>query len=363
MINGISSNTKLHPGIKALALILLVQALLTVAASAQEKLIFAIDVIRHGDRTPLDQIPAAPHQWAEGLGQLTAAGMKQECQLGAKARALYVDRYHLLSSNYAAGTLYARSTDLDRTLMSAQLFLLGLYPPGTGPAIPATGQPAVPDGLQPIPVHTVSWNSDDLLVPGYDANAYRDLLVRHVFSTPEWKEKTAQLQPKFARWSEASGIRITDLNQLGALADDMYIYQLYHVPLPAGIADDSRTIIDAGQWAFVQSYKPAEIGRVTGGTLLKKVAGYLRQGSEGTSPLKYVLFSAHDTTLLGELSALGAPLTNAPPYAANLKFTLFKTGQNTFRVEISYNDQPVTIPAFNGSSGSLARFEAFAGSH
>ncbi len=58
---------------------------------AQETLVFSFDVIRHGDRTPLREIPKAPHVWLEGLGQLTAEGMQQEFQRGVEFRKKYVE--------------------------------------------------------------------------------------------------------------------------------------------------------------------------------------------------------------------------------------------------------------------------------
>lgn len=330
------------------------------AAVAQDRLVSAVDVIRHGDRTPLNDIPTAPHKWSEGMGQLTATGIQQEYQLGAKLRALYVEQYHLLPSNYASGTLYVRSTDMDRTLMSAQAVLMGLYPPGTGPRLPGDGQPAAPHAIQPIPVHSIPTTVDALLLPDYDGDRYGQLVTRLVFPTPEWKKKAAELEPKFARWSKASGIVITNLSALVSVGDTIGIYRRYHVALPPGLADDAQTIVDAGEWALAQAYRPAEIGYVTGSLLLRDIAAILHEGGTGTSTLKYVLFSAHDTTLLSEMSNLGVPMAEPPPYASDLRFALFRTAQGGLRVEVSYSDQPLKVPALGGSSCPLAQFEAFA---
>lgn len=51
---------------------------------AQNKLIFAVDVIRHGDRTPTNAIPRDPFVWPQGLSELTAKGMHQVYLLGLK---------------------------------------------------------------------------------------------------------------------------------------------------------------------------------------------------------------------------------------------------------------------------------------
>ncbi len=56
--------------------------IVNVSASIEKTRVFSLDVIRHGDRTPLSTIPTAPYDWPEGMGQLTAKGMEQEYQLG-----------------------------------------------------------------------------------------------------------------------------------------------------------------------------------------------------------------------------------------------------------------------------------------
>src|SRR5436189_131685 len=86
-------------------------------AQEKAKLVFALDLIRHGDRTPTENISAIPYLWSEGLGQLTAKGMQEEYELGVKLRKKYVDDYHLLPKYYRSETLYVRSTNFDRTLM------------------------------------------------------------------------------------------------------------------------------------------------------------------------------------------------------------------------------------------------------
>ncbi len=335
-------------------------AVTNVRAADHGRLVFAIDLIRHGDRTPLEDIPTAPNKRPEGPGQLTANGIQQECQLGAKLRTIYINECHLLPSNYVSGTIYVRSTDSDRTLMSAESVLMGLYPPGTGPALSSTGQFSAPCGIQPIPIHTVPRDTDALLIPDYDLNKYNKLVARYVFSTLEWKEKSTELKPKFDQWSQATGITITNLSQLKYIGDTVYIDRVHQVPMPQELAENAQMIVDAGRWVFVQGYKPREIGRITGSALLNAIADYLQQASEGKSPLKYVLFSAHDSTQLSLLSAMGSPLTDTPPYASDLRFSLFETDRHVFHIEVSFNDRPVIIPKFGGSSCSLAQFKTFA---
>ncbi len=80
---------------------------------------------------------------------MTIAGIEQQRRLGQYLRTRYGS---LLSSNYTANEIIVRSTDFDRTLMSAQSNLIGLYP------LYNISSDKVP--IQPIPIHTVPIDQD-----------------------------------------------------------------------------------------------------------------------------------------------------------------------------------------------------------
>ena len=114
-------------------------------------------VWRHGDRTPISPYPNDPYkdyQWPGGLGQLTKRGMRRHLELGRWLRQRYTD---WLSPTYDRAEVVIRSTDVDRTLMSALSNLAGLFPP--------QGDQVWDEELpwQPIPVHTVPQDEDYLL--------------------------------------------------------------------------------------------------------------------------------------------------------------------------------------------------------
>lgn len=330
-------------------------------AASDAKLIFAMDIIRHGDRTPIHLIPNAPHDWPQGLGQLTATGMQQEYQLGVKARKNYITDTQLLPPTFVSETLYARSSDVDRTLMSAQSFLMGLYPPGTGPQLPDSNVSALPGGYQPIPIHTVPKDQETLLNATSDTAQLQTLCKRYVYSTPEWKAKEAALKPKFAAWSEILGIKITQLYQLKSIGDTLTINQLYHLPLPAGLSqEDANQLMDIAHWVFITTYKNPTIGRIEGGALLKAIAEDIKIASEEKSPLKYKLISAHDSNLLSVMSAMKAPLNTPPHYASDLNVRLYQSSDGVKTVTLTFNDEPVNLPACGGNTCTLNQFFALA---
>ncbi|MCX7091601.1 MAG: histidine phosphatase family protein [Legionellales bacterium] len=321
---------------------------------ASEKLIFAIDIIRHGDRTPLIELPKAPHHWEEGLGQLTPTGMAQEYQLGQRLRKEYIKQYQLLPKKYSIKTMYVRSTEYDRTVMSAQSLLLGLYPQSKGPKIPVSQTYALPHGYQPIPIFTLPRRDDILGYPFHDELLFRKLLQKYLFSTPEWMATAQELKQHMPKWRAATGLPLTDPMQLVKLADAIYIYQLYQLPLPTDLSQEDITLItDTVRSQWTAFYKNPAIATVSGSKLLKTIVEKLKMAHEKNTELKYILFSAHDNTLLAQMAVLDQPLDEWPQYASRLNFSLFDDGNGDAIVKITYNNKPVLLPACGGRSCHL----------
>ncbi len=310
-----------------------------VFAAEQPKLLFSIDLIRHGDRTPVQEIPNSPYPWKEGLGELTALGKKQEFNLGRQLREQYIQHYHLLPLRYHPETLYVRSTNMNRTMQSSQSFLTGLYPLDS----------------QAIPINTVELKKDHLLKVQISSNIFSKIKL-YFYTRKLWKEKTTPIQDKIEYWRKTTGLPLTDFQQLCRLGDNLYIRKLHHIPLPNGITDqDARTIISLGQWVAVTAYKRKEISYPTGHTFLTTVVTDMNQSIQGKSTLKYILFSGHDSSIMSVMNTLGTPLEKIPPYASHLNFSLFKNNGNYY-VKVSMNNNPVIVP---GCDKNMCLFSTF----
>lgn len=326
------------------------------AYSEQETLVFALDLIRHGARTANDDLPTAPHTWEEGKGQLTATGMQQAYQLGLKLNQRYQHDNLLLPQTYQGNTIYIRATDYDRTLMSAQSVLLGLYPPGTGPVL-SDASPALPAKIQPIPIHTIPATQDKAFLIDIGSDELSQLLEHHVYSQAEWKEKSKDLAPFYSRWSQLTGLQIEHLFDVLNLGDTLHAYLAHDIALPPGLSkDEANTIITASNWIAASLFKPQPIGDATGSLALRKINDYLQKAASGTSKIKFVLISAHDVTTLAVMSALHVPLDFAPTYASDLNFSLYKTSSDDYLVKVTYNDMPINIPGCKGNICPLNQF-------
>lgn len=80
-------------------LIAILSCTLPAMATAQDKLIMSIDLVRHGDRTSVCTIPTDKISTKEDLGELTKVGTQDSIELGKTLRQIYINQFHLLSTN------------------------------------------------------------------------------------------------------------------------------------------------------------------------------------------------------------------------------------------------------------------------
>ncbi len=341
---------------KFAALLMLITAS---TCTAKHQLTFAIDVIRHGDRTPVYALPNETYVWQLGYGELTAVGMQQEYQLGQMLRQRYVEQTHLLPEQYNSKILYVHANDINRTIMSAQSLLTGLYPPGTGPVVEDTQQPALPKQLQPIPVHTVNAKTD-VIFNDYNSTCLKSVLKQYRATDSAVKARLSLLRPKLKQWQELFGTEIDYENNLIGIGDNLHVRQLKRVALPEGLNQESaNTIMQAAEWAFVSKYSSPKVSKYAAYPMLEKIISYLKTATTTNTPLKYVLFSGHDNNLLALMGALEHPLKQQPRYASNLNISLFQDDNAAYSFEIHFNGKPVTLPGCDKVDCPLQRFISY----
>ena len=107
--------------------------------SKEDKLRWAFELCREGARTPIggmtnDFKDCFGYQW-NGLKELTGVGIRQHFLVGYRNRIRYINNTNLINQKYDPREVLLISTDSNRTIMSANAQVQGLYLPGTGPVI------------------------------------------------------------------------------------------------------------------------------------------------------------------------------------------------------------------------------------
>ncbi|XP_032495779.1 lysosomal acid phosphatase isoform X9 [Phocoena sinus] len=286
--------------------------LMVMPPTQARRLRFVTLLYRHGDRSPVKTYPKDPYQedeWPQGFGQLTKEGMLQHWELGQALR----QRYHdFLNTSYHRQEVYVRSTDFDRTLMSAEANLAGLFPP---------------DGMQrfnpniswqPIPVHTVPIAEDRLLKFPLGPCPRFEQLQNETRRTPEYQNESIQN-------AQTHGLVLPPwaspptMQRLSRLKDFSFRFLF-------GI------------------YEQAEKARLQGGVLLAQIRKNLTLMATTSQLPKLLVYSAHDTTLVALQMALDVYNGEQAPYASCHIFELYQEDTGNFSVEMYFRNESNKAP-------------------
>jgi len=295
---------------------------------------------RHGDRMPIKPYPNDPYKdpskWPLGFGQLSSVGKMQQFELGKFLR----NRYNgYLSANYSEKEIVVRSTDVDRTLMSALSNLAGLYPP-------SGYLKWKPDLLwQPIPVHTVPQKEDRLLsshanCPRFD-ELHRDVLENSDFMKNIYEENKGLFQ----NISINTGENITDIVHLDYIFDTLLIEDLYNMTLPSWTVGyyPGGKFKELRDLSFSVDTFTHEMKRLKGGPFIQEMVDHFDAVLKGSETPKMFMYSAHDTTVAPVLDTLGVFNMIAPPYSSMIIVELFQHKDSHF-VKVSYKNDTSESP-------------------
>ncbi|KAL5258461.1 hypothetical protein ACHWQZ_G009084 [Mnemiopsis leidyi] len=307
---------------------------LLVTVLSADKLKLSILMFRHGDRSAIGMIPSDIYNvssWPMGPGELTPIGMENHLRNGKFFSDRYTDpeqdTYLGLDEHYRYGQVYVRSTDRDRTLMSAESMLAGLFPPKEN----KLDSPL--DVWQPIPVHTVPMSSEPMLDGSPSACEY------WAVNTP----KTIKQNKEFIGFMENQTEIIKDILNVTGIKYQSDQWQLFR-----SIANTYDTLfcekchnmtfkpefVEKNLFDLVKPYSDMDwrtYGMMTtkekalsGGVLLKELKSRVAAAVDGSSDVKLVLFSGHDTTLAAILTCLGVYDLKQTPYATVLMLELWE---------------------------------------
>uniref|UniRef100_A0A452HPW5 acid phosphatase n=1 Tax=Gopherus agassizii TaxID=38772 RepID=A0A452HPW5_9SAUR len=292
-------------------------------------------VFRHGDRTPVENFPTGLHkesEWPQGFGQLTKIGMQQQYELGQYTRKRYSN---FLNATYNRHEIFIQSTDYDRTIMSTQVYLAGLFPP-------VGNQIWNPQILwQPIPVHTVPVSEDHMLhFPSPNCPRF-DELQNETQASWQFQNK---LQPYMVK-QKGKNINLRDSWNT---YDTLLCESIHNYTLPEWASRDVMKKMKELAALSLQSifgiYKTKDKARLQGGVLVNAILKSIKKATQPSNKRKIQIFSAHDTTIGALQMALNIFNGKLPPYSACQFFELYQENSGHYSIEMSYRNDSLTDP-------------------
>ena len=333
---------------------------------AAAEVVFVTEVCRHGSRAPSNP-ELCPWdedgRWDNSWGELTAVGMRMHFLLGSELRRRYVLNHPVIGPQYNSTQIYVRSTDYNRTIMSAQSQLMGLFPPPTGATVPENlanvavppinvqnedyivdelqGR-ALPAQFQSSPVHVVPLTEDWILFATY--TCYN---LDEAIQNPIYDEITTNITKSNPGFIEAlqpfMNLPLNEIAEnLADIIDSIDCNKAMNYPLPAFSPELLSNATLIGNELFSIYYSDDMLVRYFSAWFFRDLAGHLEAVMQGTEPTKFRLYSAHDGTLAAFLAALQTYDNKQPPFASTLIFEVSETNGD-FTIRVLYNDVPLII--------------------
>ncbi|XP_037048491.1 prostatic acid phosphatase-like [Bradysia coprophila] len=317
-------------------------------SEADGELVFVHVLYRHGDRNPVMSTPGSKYTdlsyWPEGWGQLTTLGIQQEYSLGQWLRRRY---NNFLSEVYHANDIYVRSSDVDRTIMSAQSVLAGLYPPH--------GKQMWKKNFfwQPIPVHTVPASMDYLIATNVPNCSSYENAMKQYLASDEMEKYYHSIQPIFDYLTLHIGKNISTYGELTVTRDTWICETTHKYKLPQWVGKlypNNDDFERAAMTYYTLSSGTKFLSKFSIGFFLKDILDRFTSKIQNTlTPnRKMWMYSSHDLTAFSFLRSLKLLENQYVPYAAAITLELRKIG-NEHIVQIFYknsdkNPGPIDIP-------------------
>lgn len=343
--------------------------------------VYIAEVCRHGARSPWAYAPWDNDGRWTASEQITPSGLRMQYLLGYELRNRFILQEQFLSQNYRDGEVYAYSTDYNRTIMSAQSQMLGLYPSGTGPeiapevtkkAVPpiavrdlnvitdALGNHALPNRTQIIPIHSEVTEQTLILDPlGGPCQALNELSLA--------RRSSSGLNEIYDKYPDvisavASYLNLTNLDaieQFNPIYDSLFANRFHGYDIPEVFKNEtlyermSNLNLEVYKYLY---YTDTRMLKLQSSLLLRDIADYMNYARLGQTVRKFTLYSGHDTTILPLLASLNITTDAWPTYASSIFFILSYDTKTGFQVTVYYNDEAVILKDCSVSPCPFAKF-------
>ena len=284
------------------------------------KLVFALDLVRHGDRAPKRYIPEISETWSKDeAGKITLLGKKQAQLLGEEFRNYYINKTQLLPKKFQSDLIQINSTKKQRTEETTKSILKGMFP----------------NSSNKIEILEYKGNSESKK----KLRLVMNKLLKNDSSSNKWFETDIKQQLKTI--NNIFGTKFSTTQEFISIADLIRVSKIYNKPLLKKLPNQvEQDIISLADRHKLKLRVYPEVACPYGENFVEHVADILQSEQKQ----KYILYVAHDTNIITVVSLLGFDLKNRLPYLADLRFEVFQDMNNGKRfVKTSLNGRVIKI--------------------
>lgn len=280
-------------------------------------LVFAIDIIRHGDRTPLTYVPYFSNHWLQyPKSTLTIKGQQESKQLGQKLAKYYIRQRKFLPNKCNENKILIQTTKAQRTKDTAKNIIQGLYPDATNINIesPTANNPLLPE----------AYSHNHLLRSFYKNTSQKTL--REMKDTI--KEVNKILNTNFT------------LDDLEIIHDSIKVNEAHNITPSKKLPQAYHTKLDIqGTIALHNAIKSTSLSCTASLPLANNIIELLNEFTIKRKE-QYILYVTHDIMVWGLLNLISGKTTdNHPPYLADIRVELFRGISKELYVRLSYNNK------------------------
>ncbi|XP_055300691.1 prostatic acid phosphatase-like [Sitodiplosis mosellana] len=319
-------------------------------SSEDDELVFAQIIYRHGNRSILYTYPNDPYKnesfWPGGYGIITNAGKRRQFELGKYLRRRYE---RLIGTEYTPKNVYIRSSDVDRTLISALSNAAGMFPP-SGEQIWRTNFL-----WQPVPIHTIPLKDDYLVYQAIPCPKFDELRDQYITESPEVKGLMRKHRSLLAELEKHSGMKIRTILDAAIFNDPFEVELNRELTLPDWankILNTSKETLEYFAAVYFQSAtRTTDAKKAIAGFLIREIFDRFKNKTLAllNPDSKIHIYSAHDNTITNTLNALDLYDMRIPPLAASVHFEMYRRGTEYY-IQIFYRKfefedvAPINIP-------------------
>ncbi|CAG9762241.1 unnamed protein product [Ceutorhynchus assimilis] len=313
-----------------------------VVKSGEDTLVLVHTLFRHGNRVP-NSIPYKNNPISDesyympyGLGQLTNEGKKLEYRLGTTLRKRYDD---FLGDTYNINLLDARTTNSNRTKMSLELMLAGLWPPKGN----QLWEPTL--NWQPIPYNYLS---NDKELSGTSVCQNYNVLFDEVENSTEIQKLLSKYKDLYEYVSKHTGENFVNRNSLFDLYYDSFAQRDFGYALESWLETIMPNLEKVTKDRYYIGTNTTALTKIAGGFLLRKIINDSKAKIEQTlvpEQRKMFIYSAHETNMGYFLRTLGVYEDKIPAYGCHVLVELHKIN-GIFGFKVFYQDWTTAEPKF-----------------